>query len=175
MRKAWPLLQRAHVQYRDRRQYLECNTTSARAKISKEKGLSRRQVSIFFWRLKKKKKVLELRLKDIVTHWRSGQKKKRPRVRSQSPDKQINIAWNTTMSRNTEVCWLCQVRFVGFLLSMLSIDQELIYVTQGPTSEGYMLWERSDFSLSKWDFSGHSSCPAVSSPIHSLSRKPLKE
>lgn len=96
----------------------------------------------------KKYNSLEWWLKDI-NHWR-GQMRKRPQVRSSSLDKQINIPRNTTTSRNTKICWLCQVRFV--LLSMLPNDQELIHVTQGSTLEVSMLWDRSDFSLSELRF-----------------------
>ena len=84
----------------------------------------------------KKPKSLEWWLKDI-NRWREGQKRKRPQVRSSSLDKQINIPLNTTTSRNTKICWLCQVRFS--VLSMLLIDQELIHVTQRSALEVSML------------------------------------
>lgn len=82
-------------------------------------------------RKKKKIKSLELTLKDF-NQGREGQKQKRPKVRSQSLDKQINIRSNMATSRNTKICWLGQVGFVGFLLSMLPIDQDWLMSPKGP-------------------------------------------
>lgn len=90
---------------RERNQHLQWNI-SARAEISKEEGPPRSAG------INLKKRTFELSLKDI-NHWRDGQKKKRPGMRSQSLDKhKCNLRYSYLQEHKNmltlldHICWV---------------------------------------------------------------------